>query len=287
MLLLLVALAQGPSPEGASDTIPAPRSQSRAESEQADSLFARGAFYEAATEYERCLFRRPLEPPTLPIRHRLVRAYARNGELARAEQLLSLLPASGDSLDWPTRLVLAQAYLQHDQPAEARAELNDMLSLTQDSVRLSEVHERLGWLSVEHEDFSLASDHFRLARDTELASECNRLARLPARDPDLASLFSSVFPGAGEIYAGKPGQGLIATAVSLGLAAGVVACLQQKCILDAAILFAVFWGRLYSGSRANAYSYADQFNRRVREQAARTLRRNHAGKNGTTDARGQ
>jgi tetratricopeptide (TPR) repeat protein len=252
----------------------------------ADSLFENGRYYDAATEYQRFLFRYSQSSDSTdssgascgsvrPIRLKLARAYARGGEMDKAEALLSESPSSGDSAEWSARFDLATGYLEQKDYASAQSELFNLMTITRDSARRRTLSHEDGWLSVETGDFGQAADEFARARDSALAAECRRLTRLPARDPGLAMLASTVIPGSGELYDGNVRLGLSSLAVNAAVIAGVVYCADRRFYLDAALLASLLFGRFYSGSRSNAYELAQDFNERIRQQAARDLERRY------------
>jgi tetratricopeptide (TPR) repeat protein len=241
----------------------------------ADSLFQNARYYDAATEYERVLFQNPDTAPIRQVRLKLVQTYARSGEMDKAEALLAELSGRGDSAEWAARFDLATGYLEQRDYASARSEWFNLLTVTRDSARQRTLHRESAWLSVETGDFGQAAEEFAGAGDSALTAECRGLARLPARNPGLAMLASTVIPGSGELYDGNVRLGLSSFMVNAAVIAGVVYCVDQKLYLDAALLASVLFGRFYSGSRSNAYDLAQDFNQRIREQAARDLKRRH------------
>jgi hypothetical protein len=153
--------------------------------------------------------------------------------------------------------------------------LFNLMTMTKDSVQRRTLSREAGWLSVETGDFGQAADEFALAGDSAPTADCKRLTRLPSRNPGLAMLASTVIPGSGELYDGSLRLGLSSFAVNAAVITGVVYCVDRKFYLDAALLATVLFGRFYSGSRSNAYDLARDFNERIRQQAARDLRRRY------------
>lgn len=239
----------------------------------ADSLFENGRYYDAATEYERVLFQNPDTALIRQARMKLIQAYARNGEISKAEGLLVELSGDGDSAEWAARFDLALGYLRQKEYADARSELFNLMTMTKDSAQRRTLSRETGWLSVETGDFGGAADEFAPVGDSTLAAECRKLTRLPARNPGLAMLASTIIPGSGELYTGNVGLGLSSFAANAAVIAGVIYCVDRKLYLDAALLATLLFGRFYSGSRSNAYDLARDFNERVRQQAARDLKR--------------
>lgn len=240
----------------------------------ADSLFARQAFYDAATEYERCLFAHRAESLPTGIRHRLVRAYARSGELNRARLLLDALPA--DTFLARTRYELALGYFEHSRPIQARIELNDLLAATDDTLLRQQARRLLAWIDVEEGDFARAGHDFLNAGDSTLAGEASRWANPPRRNPELAVLMSSILPGTGELYAGNLKYGVLSLLVNGATVTGTVYSLTRRNYMDAALLFSLFFVRFYFGSRSNARDFADDFNRLQTLKAAEHLRQQAA-----------
>ena len=142
-----------------------------------------------------------------------------------------------------------------------------------------------GWLAADAGDFREAGQHFDRAHEPALAAECRKLEKLPLRNPDLAGLFSSFVPGTGELYAGNLKAGLSSLLVTAAMAAGIGYSISRRHYLDSALLFSIFFVRFYYGSRNNARDYAEDYNRRVREQAARSLKTRFASTNGSEGKR--
>jgi tetratricopeptide (TPR) repeat protein len=241
----------------------------------ADSLFAGGQYYDAATEYERYLFMHPDSSLNPVVRGRLVEAYASSGEEDRGAAILPLVTAGQESLGWEAEYALATAYAKDGRTYQARAELLDLLNMPCDSSHRDAVDLSLGWLEVDDGEFAGAAQHFRQAHDARLARSCDSIGNLRHLNPDVAVMLSTFIPGSGEIYAGSVKQGLASFAVNAVILVGAGYSLATLHFLDAAILLSVFGGRFYTGTRSNARDLVLEHNLAVVKKAADDLRRRY------------
>lgn len=83
------------------------------------------------------------------------------------------------------------------------------------------------------------------------------------KDPDKAVLLSSIFPGLGQIYAGKLWQGLNSTLLSAIMVAYGVYTFQQKMFSSTVFTSLSLFAGFYRGGKRNAEYIARQNNARV------------------------
>ena len=91
--------------------------------------------------------------------------------------------------------------------------------------------------------------------DTTLAN-----TPLPLKSPRLAQFMSTVFPGSGQIYAGKTRNGLISLGINAAFFYLLGDSVVDKRYVDATGIFLV-GSRFYWGNRQNAKKWAMEHNR--------------------------
>lgn len=224
----------------------------------ADSLFGRGLYHDAATEFRRHLYEHPGDAPA-STGLKLGLALGASGDIRQAAEVLRHTAESYPDLRFGATMALAGFLSDRRDIESASLELSDLLAFTQDSSCFSDVASSLGWLSLKQGLVREAADHLaRVGRDS-LAREVKALARQP-RNPSTALLLSSVIPGMGEIYAGHTASGLASLFVTAGAAAGTYWAASSDDWVTATIVFSVFFLRFYNGSRQSALAFAESRN---------------------------
>ncbi len=230
----------------------------------ADSLF-NGRFYTAAaTEYKRALFLGSENPGLDHLKLGLSLGAA--GRTEAAAEALRNTAEHHRSLSYQAGLALAGLFAMNNKTDRARLELLDLLIFTRDSVRRVELNSSIGWLELTDNNLSEAATSYEKAGRISVAAQVNRAGQLPGRNPTIAMVLSSLIPGTGEIYAGRPVTGLLSLLVTGGSAAGVYYAVRSDDWMTAAVVFSVLFLRFYNGSRRNALSFAEEFNRVRRQQ---------------------
>jgi tetratricopeptide (TPR) repeat protein len=88
----------------------------------------------------------------------------------------------------------------------------------------------------------------------------------PRKSPNGAAWLSTAVPGAGQLYAGEPWDGLNAFVVNAGLATLIFAAVKQEWYLEGVLLFLYPLRRYYLGNRDNAKLAAERSNLTVDDQ---------------------
>lgn len=226
----------------------------------ADSLFVMGEFNSAALEYKRAeyldIFDTSYSCDTIMLKTKLSLALYRNGEQNAADSILY-------DMDGPVvRMVRAVLLIEEDNPYLAARAVNaeTRQALGAPAYRLR------GWAYLEANDFASASEEFRLAGDTVLASTVAVLTKehktLRLKNPRTARWLSVVIPGLGEAYAGRPLFGLWALLVNAGDTYLIVNAIFKKNYVDALLVYTFLWQRFWAGSMANASRFAMEWNER-------------------------
>jgi tetratricopeptide (TPR) repeat protein len=240
-----------------------------------DSLLKHGYAREAAAEFRRALHASDTAAPaTALVRFKLGLSLAAGDNLrAAAEQMHAAGRASSD-LSEPAQSALAGFYARRGRYDLAEFEMSDLLVFTGDSTRRGELQSANGWLRLQDGDLSSAAGGYEQAGRLDIAANIRSAEHFPRRNPTTAAILSSIIPGSGEVYAGRPAFGLLAFTVTAGsLVWAYSAAKDDDWVVASVVLSTIFW-RFYNGSRANAMAFADEYNsaarrRRVAELSAR------------------
>lgn len=244
-----------------------------------DSLLRHGFSYEAEKEFRRLLWENRELPigapasdstrdsPGFPagLTHlKLGLSLAATGQLQLAAEEFRTAGQLNPDLGEPAQVALAGYYARARRYDLAAFELSDLLVFTRDSARRAELNSGLGWLRLQDGDLNSAASSYDLAGRPGVAKTLQSGGVTPLRSPTWAAVLSSLVPGSGEAYAGRPASGLLAFAVTAGsLAWAVVAAKSDDWVSASVIVSTLFW-RFYNGSRANAIAFADQYNATTR-----------------------
>lgn len=232
----------------------------------ADRLFDDGEVDRARIEYRRYVFLHPAGAEVEHVRGRIVVCLSRLERHAEALGALEYL-VPGEDRALLRALVLRDA----GRPREAA----DAIESDGTSARLLS-----GFLALESGDVARARARFQGLPSPAarvLLERCDRLAELPSRSTIAAGLFSAALPGAGQVYAGRIGDGLIAFVINGLLIGSTVAAALSEEEITAGVLGTVALG-FYTGNVYGGVNAADRFNRRTRESflagARGTVRQN-------------
>ena len=259
LVLLAVIAAISPSLPAAESSTPL-----------ADSMFGLGLYHAAATEYKRALFPLTEDQPVLHLKLGLSLGAAH--DIEAATDALHRAAESFPKMSYAAGLALAGLFSKTQKPERSRLELLDLLILSRDSAQQTELNLCLAWLDLKQHNLDQAADYYTKAGRSPIASELRRIDILPRKNPSVAGLLSSIIPGAGETYAGRPVTGLLSLLVTGGSAAGTYWAASNDDWVTAAVLFSLLFLRFYNGSRRNAVDFTDDFNRiQVRRRVDRLL----------------
>jgi tetratricopeptide (TPR) repeat protein len=156
----------------------------------------------------------------------------------------------------------------------ARLELSELLVFTSDSTARTDLRCSLAWLYLAEGSLTSATQAYRLAgRISQAETLAAHAQPRGTRNPDLAMIMSSVIPGTGEMYAGRPLTGALSLLATAAAAAGTVWAVKSDDWVSASLVVSALFLRFYSGSRANAVEFASARNRDARLRAGRDLLR--------------
>ena len=247
----------------------------------AEQLFDARTYNPSILEYKRFLFYQPHTDMADFARYRIAQAhyYQGNREYSRQlfEELMETYPES--PLYHNAQLMLGKTHLDDGEYATARSVFFLILQAKGD-VRLQVQAQYLrGWCYVHDRNWFKAITEFRNIHqlrvensdtgtlDARLEQSAAKLADttlantpLPLKSPRLAQFMSTVFPGSGQIYAGKTRNGLISLGINAAFFYLLGDSVVDKRYVDATGIFLV-GSRFYWGNRQNAKKWAMEHNR--------------------------
>lgn len=243
------------------------KAQSSAALLQADSLFRRGAYFEASIGYERVLFEGSNAANNLYAIHQKIQCLKQQGLFAQATTFIranmqeNLPDSTGYGLYYEQSLctylagnyenalsVIEQTKLLHPRYAEEpRLMLLQVLSLNelQQWEKASSVYNTL------------------VKRYRQIDTTLNPYKNLPhLKSKDRAQWLSTFIPGGGQFYAGKPLEALVTIAMQgAGIWFGVIS-FQQHYYLSTWLAGAGLFGSFHMGGVRRSEVLVEQYNRK-------------------------
>jgi TolA-binding protein len=247
----------------------------------AESLFQNRQYRRAAEEYQKFAFFFPADTRRRHALFQSGRAFLlakapetardRFNELTRGDEL--------DAIAVDAYFMMVECDLQMNRVTQAVLELNNLISLSDDSEIRDRAYYRLGWLHIDLADWPAARKafsrisaarraHFRI---DELERELDRADRLPSRRPALAGALS-ILPGAGQLYCNRYEDALIAFAVNVGLFWAAHDAFDQDQYALGGVLGFIGMG-FYAGNIYGAVGDAHKFNQNGQRQFGEMLQR--------------
>ena len=247
----------------------------------AEQLFDTRTYSPSILEYKRFLFYQPHTEMADFARYRIAQAHYYQGNRAYSQQLFGeLMETFPESpLYHHAQLMLGKTHLDDGEYATARSAFFRILQAKGDERLQVQAQYLRGWCHLHDRNWFKAISEFRTihqlrGENREIGSFDARLERtavkladttlagtpLPLKSPKLAQLLSTVIPGSGQIYAGKPRNGLISLGINAAFFYLLGDSVVDKRYVDAAGIFLV-GSRFYWGNRHNAKKWATEHNR--------------------------
>jgi tetratricopeptide (TPR) repeat protein len=243
-----------------------------------------GSFEAAITEYKRFLFLNRDENLVSLVHARIASCYQAQGKLPEAilhhRRSVQTASSLGEVEDREFDLIAALIAGGRDREAESHlVRLREFVEVdaSRVSLYLCVVYSYRGeWdkaaLELERA-FPTGGDAHnprgKQIQDLErLLAEAKNTGR---KSPSGAAWLSTFVPGAGQLYAGEPWDGLNALAVNAALVTLIVASVKQEWYVEGTLLFLYPFRRYYLGNRNNARLAAERRNREVDERFRRQI----------------
>jgi hypothetical protein len=235
----------------------------------AQSLFASGEYYRAIGEFQRFLFFQAEHPLALQAQLTIGLAFF-CGErwLPAFEVFRRVARATSDSsINQEAALWMAETRARGgDHPAAIRL-YQEVMREAPDSNISQRAAYLTGWSQLYQRQWSEAREAFvqvdpkspYYASAQRLAAALDPPPELAPRSPTVARVFSTVLPGAGQIYAGRTLDGLIGLGLHAALIAGTTGAIWAG-LEGAAGIGAFFTWGFYQTQMSNAANSARDFN---------------------------
>jgi outer membrane protein assembly factor BamD (BamD/ComL family)/TM2 domain-containing membrane protein YozV len=241
----------------------------------ADSLFERGDYYRAITEYDRAIFFYANHPLAKKARFQIALSYFKGEKLDQAIAQFRALADEyrNEELGRKAFFMVGEAYYQKRDYSRAEDVFTTFVGSYPDDPRTDAARIKIGWTHLREGNWQEAAEEFRkvpvessLRKQAEgLAGESKNYPDIPKKSPTLAGGLSSVLPGAGQLYVGRPGDA--ATSFLLNgvfIWATAEAFNHRNNVTGGILLF--FESGWYLGNIYNAVSSAHKYNRRSEQQ---------------------
>ena len=191
---------------------------------KADSLYASGNYFEASIEYERLLFQGSEDVDANLLRYKKALCYRKMKDFERAINVLqsTYFPDAGDSLYRFVCYEQSLCFYLNKEPARALWKIDEFFHRSSDSasfgvflpVKILSLHETYKWKEAEQSFIEFVElQQFPQEKENslkELAAELYSKKNLPRiKSLKAAENWSRFIPGAGQIYAGNPGEGIV------------------------------------------------------------------------------
>jgi tetratricopeptide (TPR) repeat protein len=268
ILLLLVMLLFGHA--ALAEEMPAEKMLSFA-----DSLFERGDYYRAITEYERVIFFYPNHPVARTARFQIASAYLKGDRLDQAIERFRAINQDqpDETLGRLAYFMLGEAYLQKREYDRAADVFSSYLERYPGDERADASRLKLGWSYLRQGNWRQAAEEFqKLPPDSPLHAQAEGLADgsrsypdIPKKSPALAGGLSAVLPGAGQLYVERPGDALVSFLLNGAFIWATVEAFHNDNNVTGGILL-FFESGWYLGNIYNAVSGAHKYNRRSDQQ---------------------
>jgi TolA-binding protein/TM2 domain-containing membrane protein YozV len=236
-----------------------------------DSLFERGDYYRAITEYERVIFFYPDHALAKTARFQIANSYLKGDRIDQAIERFKAL-----SMDLPNEdigrkafFMLGEAYYQKREYARAVDFYESYIETYPGDERIDAARIRIGWCYLRQGKWRQASEEFgRLPPDSPLHAQAAGLAEgaqaypgIPTKSPTLAGGLSAVLPGAGQLYVNRPGDALVSFLLNGAFIWATVEAFHNDNNVTGGILL-FFESGWYLGNIYNAVNGAEKYNRR-------------------------
>ncbi len=241
----------------------------------ADSLFERGDYYRAITEYERVLFFYPDSPQSATARFQIADSYFRGDRLDQALELFRTLNREyGDQeIGRKAYFMIGEVYYRRQDYSRAIDVFTLFVETYPGDKQADAARIRIGWSLLRQGKWREASDAFaKLPPDSPLHDAAGGLAQgakdypaLPRKSPALAGGLSAVLPGAGQLYVGRPRDAAVSFLLNGAFIwAAVEAFHHDNNVTGGILLF--FESGWYLGNIYNAVNSANKYNRAAEQQ---------------------
>lgn len=240
----------------------------------ANHLQARADYYRAITEYERFAFLHPADARAQYAKLQVAHCYILGKKMEAAEHVLIELREHAEDLETrrTATLMLSDVYIQMQKYSRAESLLAEFertypSDRRMDVVRLQRALCQLWFDQTIWAQKTLQSVSSNSPARSQAEAMLNTLPRydnIPQKSPPLAGWLSALLPGAGQLYADRPGDALLSFLINgVMISAAIVAFHNDENVAGSFITaFETTW---YFGNIYSAVNGARKYNDRQRE----------------------
>jgi outer membrane protein assembly factor BamD (BamD/ComL family)/TM2 domain-containing membrane protein YozV len=261
----------------------------------ADSLFERGDYYRAITEYDRVVFFYAKHPLAKTARFQIALSYLKGEKLDQAVTQFRAIADDyrNEELGRKAFFMVGEAYYQKRDYPRAADVFTTFIGSYPDDPRADAARLKTGWTHLREGNWQEAAEEFQkvplgssLRKQAQgLAGESKNYPGIPKKSPSLAGGLSAVLPGAGQLYIGRPGDAAASFLLNGAFIWATVEAFNHRNNVTGGILL-FFESGWYLGNIYNAISGAHKYNRRSEQQFMDDLQ-NRYGVSFFSDGRGK
>ncbi len=250
----------------------------------ANKLYHEQDFYRALGEYQRFIFLFPSEPRATEAELQIGYCYRQGGELEKAFDHFIRLFNSRTMEPVGREALLEAIAIREEQKRypEAIYWTKRFIVSYPDDPEIDAIYLRLAWLHIDSGQYEQALPTLdRIQPESNLYPKARSLSQALQQRPDatkkspaLAGGLSAILPGAGHLYAGRPGQAATSFLLNALFIAGAVAAFKHDSPVLGGVLifFELGW---YVGGIRSAAQAARVANEKQEEQYRQELRRRY------------
>jgi outer membrane protein assembly factor BamD (BamD/ComL family)/TM2 domain-containing membrane protein YozV len=241
----------------------------------ADSLFERGDFYRAITEYDRVVFFYSKHALAKTARFQIALSYLKGEKLDQSITQFRAIANDyrNEELGRKAFFMVGEAYYQKGDYSRAADVFTTFIGSYPDDPRADAARLKIGWTHLREGNWQQATEEFKkvpvessLRKQAQgLAEESKNYPGIPKKSPSLAGGLSAVLPGAGQLYIGRPGDATASFVLNGAFIWATVEAFNHRNNVTGGILL-FFESGWYLGNIYNAVSGAHKYNRRAEEQ---------------------
>ncbi|PON19580.1 hypothetical protein C2W62_01915 [Candidatus Entotheonella serta] len=248
----------------------------------ADQLLQEGEYFRAVTEYRRFRFDYPDDPRQAMALFRIGQAFYRGQQFQEALQTFRNVTQTYPDSPYGQQALLWQgeSLIQQTQYGAAEQSYTTYIERYANASAVSYAHYQRGWTLLYRRRWQAATSVLQQIPDTSplypaaqhLAIEAQAGSQQPKKSPSLAGILSTLLPGAGQLYNGRPGDAVLTFLLNGLFIAGTIEAIQHDQPTIAGVLgfFEAGW---YGGNVYSAVNGAHKHNRRADEMLLQELER--------------
>jgi tetratricopeptide (TPR) repeat protein len=247
----------------------------------AGEFYQQQDFYRALGEYQRFIFLFPSDPRASEAELQIGRCYRQGGKHEKAfDHFISLFnrrkaePVGREALMEAVEIRAEQKRYQ-----EAIYWTKRLVADYPEDPEIDTIYLRLAWLQIDSGQYEHALDTLdRIPPESKLYAKAKSLGQalqqrpaITEKSPKLAGGLSAVLPGAGHLYAGRPGKAVTSFLLNALFIAGAVAAFEHNSPVLGGILifFELGW---YVGGIRSAAQTAREYNEKQEIQYRQELK---------------